>query len=77
MTTHLEFLNSMGNESIAGDIQKYDGPVPMTGDIVYQDAESFQVIKRVFYYVAVAAGHEGSFRREMKVSLRCESVRER
>ncbi len=77
MTTHIEFLNSMGNEPVAGDIQKYDGPVPITGDLVYLDAESFLVIRRVFYYVAVEAGREGSFRREMKVSLRCARISDR
>jgi hypothetical protein len=66
----LEFANSSGSESIAGNIEPYDGPLPMIGDVIYLDMErKFRVVERTFYYLA---SFPDRFTTEMKVSLHCE-----
>jgi hypothetical protein len=78
MKTTLEFADSSGSESIAGQIEGYEGPVPAVGEIVYLDmAAKFRVVQRVSYYLSASPGVLDDFRREVKVSLHCERVHDR
>lgn len=53
MITELEFLNGVGSEGVASNIQAYDGQVPCIGDLVYLErngnGEPFRVVDRVFH----------------------------
>jgi len=53
MITELEFLDGVGSEGIARNIEAYDGYVPCIGDLVYLDrnsnGEPFRVVDRAFY----------------------------
>jgi hypothetical protein len=78
MKTMLEFANASGNETVAGNIEAYDGPLPATGDTIYLDlAAKYRVVRRVFYYSPESPDRLYNFRPEMKVSLYCERLDER
>ena len=53
MITELEFLDGVGSEGIAPNIEAYDGHVPCIGDLVYLDRNGnwapFRVVDRAFY----------------------------
>jgi hypothetical protein len=71
MVIQLEFEDSNGSESIAPPIERYDGPVPSTGDTVYliDMMERYRVVRRIFYFFP-----HGPL--DMKVSLHCEPLPE-
>ncbi len=54
MITGLEFLDGVGSESIAPNIEAYDGHVPSVSDRVCLDRngnwELFRVVDRAFYF---------------------------
>jgi hypothetical protein len=78
MKTLLEFANASGNETVADNIEAYEGPLPATGDTIYLDlGAKYRVVRRVFYYSPESPGTLHNFRREMKVSLHCEKLEER
>jgi len=55
MITELEFLDGIGSESIAPNIEAYDGHPLGIGDLVYLDRNGswapFRVVDRVFYFM--------------------------
>jgi hypothetical protein len=58
MITELEFLDGTGSESIASNMEAYEGEAPCIGDLVHLDAQGqwqrFRVVDRVFYLMPSA-----------------------
>jgi hypothetical protein len=67
MAIELEFLDGIGAEGIANNIEAYDGHIPCIGDLVYLETHGerkpFRVVDRAFYFVLTDA--------KRKISLHC------